>query len=126
MSPPTQPPPATTPSARTTPGPLETVTPSAATGLPTPVAAWGLRGDGEASVGSVDLEFEGGFTLTPGGVAFDGVTGKAVTVGPCPLDTTRSMTLSAWVTHPDRLGDLPFVLSLTHDGERAEAVRSGA
>ena len=81
------------------------------------MAAWSLSGDGEASVGSLDLQFEGGYTLTPAGVAFDGVTGKAVTAGPGPLDTTRSLTLSAWVTHPDRLGDLPFVLSLTDGGE---------
>ena len=117
MSPPTQPPPAATPSARTTPGTPETVTPSAAIGLPTPVAAWSLHGDGEASVGDVDLEFEGGYTLTPAGVAFDGVTGKAVTNGPSPVDTTQSFALSAWVTHADQLNDVPNAVSLSGDGE---------
>jgi hypothetical protein len=84
---------------------------------PAPIAAWGLHGDGKATVGNVDLAFEGGFTLTPAGVAFDGVTGRAVTTGGSPLDITRSFAISAWVTHPDQLADLTYAISLSGDDE---------
>jgi hypothetical protein len=78
-----------------------------ATGVPAPTAAWPLRGDGKASVGGLDLEFVGAHTITADGVAFDGVSGKAVTQGSAPLDTTDSMTLSAWVSYAGQLDDLP-------------------
>ncbi|MEO7118828.1 MAG: LamG domain-containing protein [Candidatus Limnocylindrales bacterium] len=76
------------------------------------MAAWSLRGDGEATVGDLDLEFVGGNTVTADGVAFDGLTGSALTKGPSPLDTTDSLTLSAWVSYHDALVDQPIVVGL--------------
>jgi Concanavalin A-like lectin/glucanases superfamily len=87
-----------------------TVAQTQPTGLPTPVAAWSLRGDGQDSVGDLDLDFEGDYTLTGDGVAFDGLSGKALTRGPGPLDTTRSLTLSAWVTYTNKLTFVPIVM----------------
>jgi hypothetical protein len=84
---------------------------TSATGTPpTPLAAWSLHGDGHANVGGVDLEFDGGYTLTKRGAAFDGLTGSAVTEGAGPLDTTQSLTLSAWVSYTDRFVDVPMVV----------------
>lgn len=96
------------------PAPESTVTPTVAptlpTGMPTPVAAWSLRGDGHDSVGDLDLEFVGDYTLTAHGVAFDGLSGEALTLGPGPLDTTQSLTLSAWVTYTNKLTFVPIVM----------------
>jgi hypothetical protein len=96
-------------SSAATPG--TTSSASTAGQLPTPLAAWSLRGTGEPSVGDVGLEFEGNYSLAPHGAAFDGVTGEAVTPAPGPLDTTRSLTLSAWVTYTDQLTDVPMAIS---------------
>jgi hypothetical protein len=85
---------------------------TASTGTqPEPLAAWSLQGNGEPSVGDVGLGFAGGYSLTPRGAAFDGTTGEAVTQGPGPLDTTRSLTLSAWVSYADQLTDVPMAVA---------------
>ncbi len=84
---------------------------AAAPELPDPIAAWSLRGNGAASFGDNDLEFFGGYQVTESGAAFDGVTGQAIAKGPSPLDTTKSLTVSAWVSHPDQLTDVPVVVS---------------
>jgi hypothetical protein len=114
-------PPTATPQATPTVSPTQTAqsdpSPTTSAGLPAPVAAWSLRGDGKDSVGSLDLKFEGGYTITDAGVAFDGVSGRAVTDGPSPLDATQSVTLSAWVSHPTQLVDVPNVISLTGEGQ---------
>lgn len=77
---------------------------------PTPVAAWPLKGDGKARVGDLDLEFVGNYTMTADGVGFDGVTGKAMTEGPGPLDTSKSLTLSAWVSYTYKFSFVPIAI----------------
>lgn len=101
--------------------------PPTATGekLPVPLAAWSLRGDGDATIGKVDLDFVGDYTLTADGAAFDGISGKAVTRGPGPLDTTRSLTMSVWVSHHDQLAGISYVLSQVSEGEQVESVALG-
>ena len=41
---------------------------------PLPLAAWGLDGDGTASVGEYTLEFSGAYEFSDTAVAFDGYT----------------------------------------------------
>jgi len=107
------------PSPNLPPTPTPQATPSAteAGTLPTPVAAWSLRGNGDPTAGDIGLEFEGGYTSTADGTAFDGLTGRAVSQVSSPLDATQSVTLSAWVSHPTQLVDVPYAISLTGEGE---------
>jgi hypothetical protein len=74
-----------------------------------PAFAWSLDGNGDASVGGVQLEFSGSFDLDADSVAFDGVTGSAVSTDRGLVDTTKSFSIAAWV-------------SLDHEVEHAVAV----
>jgi Concanavalin A-like lectin/glucanases superfamily len=89
----------------TTVGPMA----SAVAGVPEPVFAWALHGNGDASAGGVQLEFSGSHNLGADSVAFDGVTGSAASRDPALIDTTKSFSVAAWV-------------SLDHEAEHAVAV----
>jgi hypothetical protein len=99
------------------PTPSNVATPwsTSAPSLPKPVGAWPFSGNGEASVGDVDVEFLGGTTATPHGVAFDGLTGVALTDGPSPVGSTESLTMSAWVSHTGQFVVIPMVLAQGSD-----------
>ena len=72
--------------------------------VPSATAAWELEGDPSAAVGDQDLLFDGGYTLTGAGAAFDGASGGGTTRGAAPVDTTRSFAVAAWVAlHEPRL-----------------------
>jgi Concanavalin A-like lectin/glucanases superfamily len=106
----------------TEPPPTTSSLPTIGSGLPAPVAAWSLRGDGRDSVGDLDLEFVGDYTLTADGVAFDGLSGKAVTRAPGPLDTTQSLTMSVWASYADKLVAVPNVVTLANESEQLVSV----
>ncbi|MEO7118749.1 MAG: LamG domain-containing protein [Candidatus Limnocylindrales bacterium] len=55
-------------------------------------------------------------------MAFDGLTGSALTKGPGPLDTTESLTLSAWVSFTDQLVDVPTVVGLAGESNLSLAI----
>lgn len=73
---------------------------------PEPLAAWGLDGDGRATVGGEphgiynpqSLRFIGVHEFDPDSVVLDGYTAYGATRGPGPLDTTSSFTAEGWVT----------------------------
>ena len=76
---------------------------------PEPTFAWSLDGNGDASVGGVDLDFTGSYELAADAVAFDGVTGSAASRDPALIDTENSFSVAAWV-------------NLDHEVEHAVAV----
>ena len=89
---------------------LDVTTTDAPVTVPEPDYAWEFNGDGAPAQGDRIVVFSGAYAVTGEAVSFDGYTGNGTTDASFPIDTSKSFSVSAWVSFA-KAGDIRMAVT---------------